>query len=140
MDSWYENYNLLDWFFLFFPLSVIRKIAASTNTRGQALALQKLNKRGKPNQFKWAKELDLNEMVRWFSLFFLMSFMQLPRRRMYWNTKECGAYVGPAFGSKSGISLHRWEYILRVLSYGPGPFVKKGHPNYIWDRISDLVM
>jgi hypothetical protein len=136
LDRWYKHYNLLDWMFLFFPLSVIRKITVSTQQRGVALAANP----DPTKKFIWSKELTLNEMVRWLSLLFLMNFMHLGRRRMYWSRETCGAYAGPSFGKKSGIGVQRWEAILRVISYGPGPFTKKGHPNYLWDRIADLVM
>jgi hypothetical protein len=140
IDPWYEDYNELDWLFLFFPLSVMRTMVRSTNLRAAALVAKPKNRRGKPNKFMWKHELTLNELVRWFSLFFLMGFMSLPRRRMYWSSEVCGAYEGPAYGKKSEISLHRWEAIMRVISYGPGPFVSKGEPSYLWDRIADLVM
>jgi hypothetical protein len=140
IDPWYENYNELDWLFLFFPLSVLRTIVSSTNARAARLVTQVKNRRGKPNKFAWRHELTLNELVRWYSLFFLMGIMHLPRRRMYWSSEVCGAYVGPAYGKKSGISRQRWEAIMRVISYGPGPFASKGDPAYLWDRIADLVM
>jgi hypothetical protein len=140
IESWYENYSVLDWFFLFFPLSVLRTLVRSTNARAHALVEKKTNRRGGINRFVWKHELTLNELVRWFSLFFLMTFLSLPRRRMYWSTKSCGAFVGPGYGKKSGISRHRWEAIMRVISYGPGPFVAKTEPSYLWDRIADLVM
>jgi hypothetical protein len=140
IDPWYEHYSVLDWLFVFFPLSVLRRMVASTDKRGAAQAAKKKNRRGKTNKFKWTHPLTLNELVRWFSLFFLMGFMSLPRRRMYWSQEVVGAYVGPAYGKKSGISRHRWEAIMRVISYGPGPFAPKGSPSYLWDRVGDLVM
>jgi hypothetical protein len=136
IDHWYKHYNYLDWLFLFFPLSVLRKITVSTNQRGIALAANPEKK----TKFIWKRELTLNEMVRWLSLLFMMNFMHLGRRRMYWSTETCGAYTGPGYGKLSGIGVHRWEAILRVISYGPGPFAKKGEDNYLWDRIGELVM
>jgi hypothetical protein len=132
LDPWYHQYDDFDWFLLFFPLNMIRRLAVCTSYNGRQRALT-------DPRYKWTHDVDTQEMVRWISLLFLMEIVNLPRRDMYWSNQRRGAYVGPGFGAVSGISRRRWNVIFRNLSFEKGPFAESGTSESIWDRVGRLV-
>jgi hypothetical protein len=66
-----------------------------------------------------SSKLEISEAHVFFGLFLAMSLVSYPTRRQYWSQQSVGGvFSGPNFG-KFGMSVNRFESILRNLSFSP---------------------
>ena len=68
--------TFIDWFFVWFPKSLLMKITVATN--------QAARKRKWPASGKW-KSLTHGELLRWLGMWMLMGVYRTSPRRMYWR-------------------------------------------------------
>jgi hypothetical protein len=106
----------LDCLLMFFPLGLFARIANWTNKKYAQRCKETNPKTGKPavnrqTQSGW-KRVTLNHIVRMFGIGVLMTCIQLPQYRMYWNPEVCSVPITAV----SGIGLTRYENLRRFMS------------------------
>jgi hypothetical protein len=102
-----SNMSELDVFMHMFPMEIVWEILQHTNKEllaGKLLALTK------------------SELFKFFGLMYAMTLADFGERRNYWaKNVYSGVFEGPQFGEKFGISVKRFEDILRCLRFAPSP-------------------
>ena len=95
-QAWVTTF--IDWFFVWFPKSLLMKITVATN--------QAARKRKWPASGKW-KSLTHGELLRWLGMWVLMGVYRTSPRRMYWRG---------ILGFGKWMSEKRFEQIMSVFS------------------------
>ncbi|KAG8246074.1 hypothetical protein J6590_093058 [Homalodisca vitripennis] len=93
--------NEIDFWLMFFPTDDINHILVCSNAH--------LRDRRKP--------ISRHEFFKSIGMLYAMSINMLGVPRNYWSTETDGLFPAPAFGSRFGISLHRFEEILMAMAF-----------------------
>jgi len=62
------------------------------------------------------KEVTKGELMKVFGILYAMTTVTMPSKRSYWAVDN-GLFPAPAFGERYGMGYHRFENILRSLSF-----------------------